>query len=211
MDVLVTKTQESLKLYHDLFGNVFAYYGEKVYYLTIDADNAPELFPVKKDRLTDLSEYEIDHARGKIHSGVPSLKGAVEDDISKRMKNEEYDEEVILETEYFPEKKYFYTEGGEIENHYASITDMDPVFKFFGDEELTTDLGFESNSLYNLLIVKGNSKSKEIVFMSEEYNNTCAYRLTVYTDGVIKCNVVGESETMYNIVKEGEDVVICRQ
>jgi hypothetical protein len=211
MDISITNSNDTIKLKYDLFGNVFLISDSDndIYYLTIDSSNKPELMKVSNDKLEDLSKYNINFTIGKLYSGVPSLKGAVEDDISEKQQNNELDDEVELNDEYFPEHKYFYCTGGDIENEFINDSDIDPQFRFFNHkQEYVTELGYPTNALYSILIVDGTTKSKNIIFYSEEYNNTCSYRITFYTNGYIKCNIVGSYEKMYILQKHNDKLNI---
>lgn len=206
MNILITKSTDSTILKYDLFGNVFLHLNNQIYYVSIDSQNNPELMLVKKHKLTDLTEYTIDFTMGKLHSGVPSLKGFIEDEISRKNENDDIDEDenMDMNDDYFPEQKYFYREGGDVDDtNYISSTDVEPMFKFYNhNNNFVTMEGYPSNSLYSFLVVNGNVKSKNIVLLSEEYNDTCSYRITFYTDGNIKCNVVGSCEKMYTLSKD---------
>ena len=208
MNISIANNNTTIKLKYDLFGNVFlidsnSTNNNNIYYLTVNANNKPELVKTNKNKLEDLSTYDVSFTTGKLYSGVPSLKSAINEDITRKQRNNELDEEVIVNDEYFPEHKYFYCTGGDVENEYLNESDIDPQFRFFNHkQEYVSQYGYPTNSLYNVLVIDGTTKSKNIVFYSEEYNNTCSYRITFYTNGYIKCNIVGSSESMHLLQKQ---------
>lgn len=83
---------------------------------------------------------------------------------------------------------------------------LEPFFVFYNyDPKFVNPVGFPSNSIYHFLIVKGGSTSKKYIYMGEEERTLCPYRLTIFTDGIIKCNVVNEKISTYKFqIKDGK-------
>jgi hypothetical protein len=195
MHISIVSSTDKAELEYDVYGNCYLLYNEKIYNITIGKDNNPELLSVPIHTLTDLDTVENHYVTGNIFSGDRSLRGLASDTLAQDTANDSDEEE----DDYFPEQHYFYTKGGDVTSDYMDESDIDPLFKFYGESLKKTRYGYPYNSLYSVLVVDGNTKSTKIVFYSEEYNNTCSYRLTIYTDGYIKCNVIGTCEKMYKI------------
>ena len=209
MHISIISSNEKTELEYDVYGNCYLIYNGKMYNIIIGKDNNPELLRVLEHTLFDLDEYDNKYVTGQIFSGTPSLKGSVEDELSKKEHEDSDEDDNNESTQYFPECKYFFTKGCDVEDtELMNDSDIDPLFKFYGDSLKKTRYGYPFNSQYNILVVEGNTKSKKIVFYSEEYNDTCSYRITLYTDGYIKCNVVGTTEKMYKIIQQNGELLI---
>jgi hypothetical protein len=210
MYISIISSTDKAELEYDVYGNCYLICNNKIYNITIGKNNNPELLQVYQDRLTDLETIENTYVTGKIFSNISSLRGFAEDKLIKMEEGDsDGDEDREFEFDYFPEQRYFYTQGGDVDNiEVMNNSDIDPLFRFYGDSLKKTKYGYPYNSLYSILVIEGNTKSKKIVFYSEEYNDTCSYRLTLYTDGYIKCNVIGTEEKMYKILQLNGELLI---
>lgn len=209
MYISIISSNDKAELEYDVYGNCYLTHNNKIYNITIGKNNNPELLLVCREKLTDLETIENTYVTGKIFSNTSSLRGLAEDKLVKMEEDDsDGDEDREFEFDYFPEQRYFYTKGGDIENiDLMNNSDIDPLFIFYGDLK-KTKFGYPYNALYSILVVEGNTKSKKIVFYSEEYNDTCSYRLTLYTDGYIKCNVIGTDEKMYKICQLNGELLV---
>lgn len=216
MNINITHSTDKALLTHDPHGNIFLRHKDKTYYLALDEDNKPSLRKINLDKLIDLSSVKPPH--GKIYSGVSTLKGAITDEIDKKNEEEpvDSDDEFIQEynDKYFPEHKFCY-KGKITDNEYSDDSDNDqdlyndPIYRFYGlDEKFMSKMGFQFNSIYEFLIIDGNIDSKDIILMSEEYGGSPLYRINIYTDGILKCNVIGSGQSTYTISLKEDNLVI---
>jgi len=207
MHISIISSTDKAELEYDVYGNCYILHNNKMYNIIIGKNNNPELLQVQKHTLTDLDTIENKYVTGNLFSGDKSLRGFAEDTIAHDAENDSDEDDT--ESKYFPEQHYFYTKGGDINtSEYMEESDIDPLFKFYGQALNKTRYGYPYNSLYSFLVVDGNTKSTKIVFYSEEYNDTCSYRITIYTDGYIKCNVIGTVEKMYKIIQWNGELLI---
>ena len=199
MDILINKTDNYCKLTYDLYGNLYLKYDNILYNIVIDDGNL-FLLKINEKKLYDFSDVEINHIYSNIKSKVDPLKAKI---------NETLEKQNIDNIDYFPEEKFVEKSQVFIETEYMNEMDIDPMFIFYTNDkfiknkrEYEQSNGYPFNSLYNFSIIKGTIESTDVMISTEEFNNTCAYNIIVYTCGLIKLNIIGQSQNIYKIINE---------
>lgn len=183
---------KTLKLYHDKLGNLYLEDNDEIHYVYIDSKNDINLEKLNKNKLVhNSSEY---YYNGKIKNISSSLKKKIENELNLK-KDKEQDEEYVDE-----ESKYYEKSDILINNEYANECDIDPLFVFYNDDdEYIMEKGFDTDSLYSFLVIKGGYYSTENIMLSEPFNDTESYQIVFYTDGYAKLKIIGSCERKYKI------------
>ena len=183
---------KTLKLYHDKLGNLYLEDNDEIHYVYIDSKNEINLEKLNKNKLVNNStEY---YYNGKMKNISSSLKKRIENEINLK-KDKEQNEEYVDE-----ESKYYEKSDILINNEYANECDIDPLFVFYNDDnEYIIEKGFDTDSLYSFLVIKGGYCSTENIMLSEPFNDTESYQIVFYTDGYAKLKIIGSCERKYKI------------
>lgn len=202
MDLLISlcdtkdTTTGKCLLKHDLYGNIIILYGNDVYSIYMDSD-IPVLFKIKISKLKKTIKYNVNYGTGKLHvtPGSTTLRSLVTDKLEKNGENEVKD--------YFPERMYFHYQLDKIKIR----REDEPVRVFYGfDAKYVNKMCYDVHSSYDFLFVDGNTKSKKFTLLSESYNDVNPYRLTIYTSGVINCNIIGGSNVTYRVTLKNDNL-----
>jgi len=202
MHILANNTQ--LEITFDPRGNVFFTLNDKTYYLDIDRNDNLILYQVNN---YETNEQNV--KTGKIERVIQpnTLKGKIIGDIIENMNDEitldDDGDEAIMNVKMFPESVYYTTkpiedndsiDGDLPDTHMTDLT----KFRFYGNIPFGKH-SFETLSIFNTIVIEGNIDSDNVICESEMYNDTASYRITIYTHGVFRLNIIGTKFKRFNL------------
>lgn len=188
------------KLSHDINGNLYISDGQRTYAFIIGAFDVLTLMKIDTARFElnrSIIHKKIEHTNSKY-----GLRTKIIDDIIEDQDDEDLDEdeqEIIKEHTYKPDDKF--CSVGDFTDDDDEVYD-EPYFNFFGvcdESEIQMD-----TSIYEIMIMSGGMSSQHVNFKSSIVNDSLAYRISVYTDGYIKFNIIGSKIKTYKLEKTDE-------
>jgi hypothetical protein len=199
---------------HDINGNIFIVCNDKYYWLYIDKHDNLMLDIIDDiNLLTTVENYNIQFRKIKHTFDLSSLKGKIMNELDEETNNEHDDDMSDFEDEdeehvqyrnamrHYPEDRHYYCDYAENCEDYEE-DDICEEFNFsrFGDDDFVRQLNvtFESNSLYDTIILNKTININAVVFTMES-NAKSSYRITIGTDGMFTLNIVGTSVRHYTL------------
>lgn len=186
----ISSNNNKLEILHDINGNIYI---TQEYLLMIDNKNNLELLKINKNLLFDKNN-NIKYNKIIKTDCIYGLKNKTIDYIENNLDTDEINEDEqndINNFIYYPEDKYYKTEDIDI------IDDDNCYFDFFGTCNCS-DIKLDT-ALYDTIIINGGLSSTNVLFRSKLINDLAIYRITIYTDGFIKLNIVGTKIITYKL------------
>jgi hypothetical protein len=177
-----------------------------------------------------INNESIDYYKGNILpllSGK-SLKEKINETISQ---NEKYfpDEKYFPEEKYFivnilnkkKEKNVFYNDNNDNHNDNDNDNDNDNEYDDYDDDIVGgfAFYGFKDNMIinetieqstcnYDTLIADGDISSNKFIFMAESKNEQNSFRITIFTSGKFRLNIIGTSITLFKLIDVDENLKV---
>lgn len=192
-------------IYHDVNGNVYFFYNEIYYYLTINKDNDLELFEIDISKLDDLSESNNNIIYDKIinlDEETNTLKKRILEQIENDdcSDNEEDYQNFKEKIKYFEEDKYFFSKNGE-DNENSNFK----FYKIEGDTSiLSINKGFDVLSIYDTYIRDNNKNVIASITCNSDDNY---YRVSIFKNDEITLNIIGNTTKNFIIEKNNELII----
>lgn len=203
MNISVPNSDVNVEMKHDLLGNVFLDYKDRKYCIAV-TPNGLTIHPVKDKSLTDIPPNAVNHCKGKLFLIDKSLKSVAKEKLEKEKDVTDYE----VNNNFFPEEEFFFKVRKKKKTHLCDDNDVNPFFTFYNfDKKFITSRGFHFSSNYHFLVVDGNKDSHKIIYMAEEHNNVCSYRINIHTNGTIKLNVIGDKVIYFTLIDK--DDILC--
>jgi hypothetical protein len=190
-------------LSHDVNGNVYITDDKDLYVFIIGHLDVLMLMKVDPKRFElnkSITHKKIEHTNSKY-----GLKTKIIDDIIEDQSDddiEEDEQEIIREYTYKPDDKFcsiaYSSEDDDVYD--------EPYFNFYGmcDE---SEVQMET-SIYETVTISGGLSSQQVIFKSVIVNDSLSYRISIYTDGFIKFNIIGSKIKTYKIEKLDSVVLV---
>lgn len=197
----------------DYFGNIFLKYRDDYYLVFTDCDSETGVSLTKIKNPDRFRKNLIDNAHlpkcfksGKIQLSSQTLKGRVNQSLND-MDDEEREEYMLKNNFYsndpnYREKEYFWVsyddkdeplEDEEDDGYYLNGV-ISPEEVEEGEVGIVhSDLLMVSPGSFDTILISGSMDSKHVVSTCERIDGYCVTRLTIWTDGLFRCNFV-ESE-----------------
>jgi hypothetical protein len=207
MNISIHNSDSGAVMTHDLLGNVFLEYkGNR--YCFIVSPKGVMLLPVKDSKLSNISYRDVNFIKGKLLAIDKSLKSTAKDKLMKDGDTTEYE----FNESFFPEEEHFYRASKNMKyakNDLCDEYDLDPMFTFYNfDKKFISKTGFPYSANYHFLVIDGNRTSHKIVYLAEEENNVCSYRINIHTNGFVKFNIVSDKVMFYNITDKNGSLTV---
>jgi len=186
---------------HDIMGNLLFKYEKNYYYLHMSDEILLEKICDPKIFKPDDDQKQNYVHRGVIHSGKISLRGKVLQKLSNIDPTELSSMNIYDVNKYFPERKLYWVEKNDTD----SDDDLDDGYAINGNYLNISDINMMSYSSHDTIIIKGNKSSKHVLFTMER-RSACFIRLTIYTDGIVSVNPIGENIKEYKLVITRDDI-----
>jgi len=188
--------------------------GHSYYWLTITNDS-PELVPLTKNYRRFRKNY-VDHIGmknqircGKIVSGKSTLKGIAMKEINKMDDNERTNMDFNNFDDTFVERSYYnvlYNDPQDIDEDDPQDERFDPDGDMFYLNGCDHPNGIQyapimmtSPGSFDTILIDGTDNSKNVVSSIERIDGYCVYRMTIYTNGLLKINIIGSIVKSYKL------------
>jgi len=215
-----------LSISHDIYGNIFVKYLNKIYWLYVERNEKINIEPIEmKYIVIDGGAVDYRQIRHLDDKNKKTLKNAVKksiscddedgegDDDEKCKSDSDCDDEMM---EYRNNKKmygedynnyYFEKKKGESDDDsvcsYNSSNEYDNIvfsFSKFGDIPISCiNSIFSTVSLYDFFFLTSLDNTKKTIFTSEASVKS-AYRITLSNDNTLMLNIVGSGQKYFTFI-----------
>lgn len=181
----------------DFLGNIFLKHNDYYYYISLnnDLDCGIELIRILNiNKLKKNYEFSS-HLKNLIKSGEIMVNGnTLQGKVASHMNdtNQEDNNEYNYTDKSYHERKYFKTIYDDSDNE-----ENDDDIKYYINgvcENNEThgikyaDLLFSSANNYETILIDGNIESHKVISTVEKKDGYCDSRLSIYTNGIMRCN-----------------------
>lgn len=186
-------------------------------------DGTPELVPLIKSYHRLRKNY-IDHIgirdfirRGRVIQGKSTLKGVAMNRLDQMDEDKRSDMDFNNFDNTFVERSYYNVQRDHIEG--MSDEDDDDRMDQYGDmfylngcvDDLSggiqnAPIMMTSPGTFDTLLIDGHDESKNVISTIERIDGYCVYRVTIYTNGILKINIVGSSVAFYKFIHHNDEI-----
>lgn len=193
--IKIDNSEERAKIMVDFLGNIFLHHNEKYYYITLNNDIkcGVELIEILNIKQLKRNYEESFQLKRLIKSGVIKNNGqTLQSRVITNLNNEsEHNNEFAYTDKSYHERQYFKT---VYDDDSDNETDDNGSFYINGVNENDgfglkyAELLFTCDNNYETILIDGNIESKKIISTVEKKNGYCDSRLSIYTNGIFRCN-----------------------
>lgn len=218
MKVFCDKSKSiNVELLCDHVGNIYIKFNGLYYYVYIDSDKVEFVMlkniDIFKNNLIE-NKNTLDIKYGKIKPSPGTLRGKVIGTLNDLPEDEKYEVDFSSYDYTFDERGYYTIirnteqEDNEDNDDNNDNNDIDCSYEIFpfdinGIDETKeiqiADIMMTSPCTHDTIIIQGDHESNNVISTIERKDGYCVRRLTVYTDGYLKINNVGDSITYFKL------------
>lgn len=203
----------------DFLGNVYLVHNDAYYCVAVDGANI-ELVKLSnidyfKQNFQDNMHLMDSLSRKTLESSCKTLKGKTVEHIDTETFEGDY---TSFDTSFVEQKFYTLSTVNNCNNNCEDDEDEINPYYFNGisdqvDEGISfADILMTAEGSFDTIVMKGDKDSTHVLASIEATNDYCTRRLTIYTAGIFKLNLVGESITFYKLnVNDDEQISLLRQ
>lgn len=208
----------------DYLGNIYLKWHDTYYYLYVNT-NSIQIMHLSQKIINKMKQHLVDNCHiktniryGNIFPHEESLRGKAMISMKKYkntnafMNYSSFDDTFVERCYYSIEHNKTETDGmneNECDDELDELSDCDndnyDLNGIYKNETLhekiyIADFMMESIGTHDTIFIDGNIESKNVTSTIEKANGCSLIRLTIYSHGLFKVNVIGESITYYELV-----------
>lgn len=186
-------------------------------------DGTPELVSLIKSYHRFRKNY-IDHIGmreqimcGKVVQGKATLRGVAMNGLNQMDQNDRSDMDFNNFDNTFVERSYYNIQRDQMEDIDDDDDQIDQDGDMFYLNGCVDDqsggiqhapIMMTSPGSFDTLLIDGSVESKNVISTIERIDGCCVYRVTIYTNGILKINIIGSSIAFYKFIHHNDQILI---